>query len=64
MSDPRLEALYQSQFEIGGGLLVTAFTYDTAVRVRHAATDPRWPTRPRSFVDGDQARDGRGLTRG
>lgn len=43
VSDPRLEALFQFQLDTGDGPLVTAFTYDNVVRVRDAATDPRWP---------------------
>jgi hypothetical protein len=43
VSDPQLESTYQVEFETGEGPLVTAFTYDTVVRVRDAATDPRWP---------------------
>jgi hypothetical protein len=43
VSDPQLESIYQVEFETGEGPLVTAFTYDTVVRVRDAATDPRWP---------------------
>lgn len=43
VSDERLEALDQFQLDTGEGPLITAFTYDTVVRVRDAATDPRWP---------------------
>jgi GAF domain-containing protein len=43
VSDPQLESIYQVEFETGEGPLVTAFTYDTVVRVRDAAADPRWP---------------------
>jgi len=43
VSDPHLEPIYQVKFETGEGPLVTAFTYDTVVRVRDTATDPRWP---------------------
>ncbi|GAA0947242.1 hypothetical protein GCM10009554_43940 [Kribbella koreensis] len=43
VTDPRLEPIYRFKFATGEGPLVTAFTYDTIVRVRDVGTDPRWP---------------------
>lgn len=43
VSDPQLKAIYEFQFGTGDGPLVTAFAYDTVVRVRDALIDPRWP---------------------
>jgi GAF domain-containing protein len=43
LSDPRLESIFQIKFDTRDGPLVTAFTYDTVVRVQDTTTDPRWP---------------------